>query len=99
MKELTGRHYDTLIIDDIFKPGEVSIVSTRYHKGDLMKMTKQLSSLCLFFATGRTFTFRDVVVLTDNESQISFEYQAMSDGLSKQATFSKFHVVGVSRVV
>lgn len=64
-----------------------------------MKMTKQLSSLCLFFATGRTFTFRDVTVLTDNENMITFEYTAMSDGLPKQATFSKFHVAGISRVL
>lgn len=57
----------------------------------------QLSSLCLFFATGRTFTFRNVTIESDNENAITFSYKAMSDGLSKVATFSKFHVVGISK--
>lgn len=59
--------------------------------------TQPLSSLCLFFATGRTFTFRNVTIQSDNENAITFSYKAMSDGLSKTATFSKFHVVGISK--
>jgi hypothetical protein len=55
-----------------------------------------LSSLCLFFATGRTFTFRNVEIVQDNESVIVFRYTAMSDGRQKEATFHKTHVVGSS---
>lgn len=58
---------------------------------------KWFSVLCLFFATGRTFTFREVFIQTDNENEIRFNYEAMSDGRRKNATFSKFHVVGISR--
>lgn len=56
-----------------------------------------LTSLCLFFATGRTFTFRNVTIISDNETAITFTYKAMSDGLSKTATFFKAHVVGISK--
>lgn len=59
-------------------------------------MKRPVQAVCLFFATGRTFTFRDVTILSDNENAISFRYVAMSDGKVKTANFSKFHVVGVS---
>lgn len=62
----------------------------------VIPVSNVLSSLCLFFSSGRTFTFRDVIIATDNESAIAFSYRAMSDGLRKTATFSKFHVVGTS---
>lgn len=53
-------------------------------------------SLCIFLTTGRTYTFRKVNVVSDNETAITFEYEAMSDGLKKKATFFKQHVAGVS---
>lgn len=56
-----------------------------------------LAILCIFLNTGRTFTFRNVNVLHDNEFAITFEYAAMSDGLAKQATFYKAHVAGVAK--
>ena len=58
---------------------------------------KPLKSLCLFFASGRTFTFRNVTILSDNENAINFTYTAMSDGEVKEGNFSRFHVVGISK--
>lgn len=54
------------------------------------------TNLCLFLATGRTFTFKDVELIQDNETAVVFEYTAMSDGKKKKATFYKDHVAGVS---
>lgn len=53
-------------------------------------------SLCFFLATGHTFTFRDVRIVRDNETAITIEYIAMSDGRRKQATFFKAHVAGIA---
>jgi hypothetical protein len=56
-----------------------------------------LDILCLFLTSGRTFTFRYVTILSDNEYEIRFAYNAMSDGLEKEATFYKAHVAGVAK--
>ncbi len=56
----------------------------------------ELGILCVFLNTGRTFTFRDVAVVCDNETVVQFEYAAMSDGKIKMATFYKQNVAGVS---
>ena len=61
-----------------------------------MQRTNGFSILCIFLNTGYTFTFRDVVVTTDNETVIVFKYTAMSDGASKTATFYKQNVAGVA---
>jgi hypothetical protein len=53
-------------------------------------------SVCIFLATGKTFTFRDAMILTDNESAIVVRYTAMSDGAIKTATFVKSNIAGVS---
>lgn len=53
--------------------------------------------LHLFLASGKTFTFRDVEIVSDNESTITFFYNAMSDSIPKKATFYKQHVAGISR--
>jgi len=53
-------------------------------------------SICIFCSTGRTFTFRDVEVVCDNETVVVFLYKAMSDGHKKQATFLKANIVGYS---
>lgn len=53
-------------------------------------------SLCVFLVSGRTFTFRNVKVVVDNETIIVFEYLAMSDGLKKSGVFYKQHIVGIS---
>ncbi|KKN08292.1 hypothetical protein LCGC14_1058040 [marine sediment metagenome] len=54
------------------------------------------SILCVFLNSGHTFTFRDVEVVSDNETVIHFKYKAMSDGRSKEATFYKQNVAGVA---
>ena len=58
---------------------------------------ERLSILCIFLDSGHTFTFRDVVVVHDNETVIQFDYKAMSDGRAKIGTFYKQRIVGVSR--
>lgn len=52
--------------------------------------------LTVFSPTGATFTFRSVRVVLDNESGLVFDYNAMSDGLRKRATFSHRAILGYS---
>ena len=60
-------------------------------------MSDTLDILCVFLTSGKTFTFRYVTILSDNEFAIKFAYNAMSDGLEKEATFYKANVAGVSK--
>lgn len=60
-------------------------------------MKKKLRSICFFLPTGKTFTFRNVEILTDNETVIVFRYLAMSDNLRKIGTFLKANIAGDSR--
>jgi hypothetical protein len=53
-------------------------------------------TICLFMTTGRTYTFKRVTILSDNETAITFAYSAMSDGKLKHAIFYKTHVAGVA---
>jgi len=53
-------------------------------------------SICIFTTTGRTYTFKDVELLCDNESVLQFGYQAMSDGQMKIGTFPKGNIAGWS---
>jgi hypothetical protein len=53
-------------------------------------------NICIFLVSGQTLSFKDVELETDNESVVVFSYTAMSDGLTKTATFYKRHVAGVS---
>ena len=46
--------------------------------------------------SGITYTFQDVVLITNNESVLSFRYQAMSDGKTKLATFYRSNLAGYS---
>ena len=55
---------------------------------------KSLCSLCLFLPSGRTFTFRDVIITCDNETVLAFCYTAMSDNLHKHFTGQKSMIVG-----
>lgn len=57
---------------------------------------KGAKNVCIFLVSGKTFTFKDVTILQNNETVLVFKYAAMSDGLSKTATFSKAHVAGYS---
>jgi hypothetical protein len=54
-------------------------------------------NLCLFMQTGRTFTFKDVKMVCDNETVLEFDYRAMSDGKTKRGTFQKAIVAGWSK--
>lgn len=56
----------------------------------------EYSILCIFTPTGKTYTFRDVKVICDNETVLQFSYAAMSDGKSKTATFPKATLCGWS---
>lgn len=53
-------------------------------------------TLCLFLLSGKTFTFREVKIVQDNESVLVFEYVAMSDGKRKRMTARKDALVGHS---
>jgi len=52
--------------------------------------------LCIFTRQGKTFTFKNVEVVCDNETILQFTYTAMSDGKVKTATFPKGGVCGWS---
>jgi len=52
--------------------------------------------LCIFAPTGKTYTFKNVKLLCDNETVLVFQYAAMSDGKSKIATFPKATLCGWS---
>ena len=56
----------------------------------------EYASICIFTPTGRTYTFKDVRVMCDNESVVNFSYSAMSDGNRKLATFPKNTMCGWS---
>ena len=59
-------------------------------------MPKIHNTLCLFLPAGRTFTFRNVEILTDNESVLVIHYNAMSDQIDKVLTVQKSAIVGWS---
>ena len=52
--------------------------------------------LCIFTPTGRTYTFRDVKMVCDNETVLQFSYSSMSDDRYKTATFPKATLCGWS---
>ena len=59
---------------------------------------EELQSICLFLASGHTFTFRNVTILHDNETVIVFTYTAMPDGEKKEGVFYKTLVAGVGKL-
>jgi hypothetical protein len=52
--------------------------------------------LCIFLMSGKTFTFKWADIITNNESTLVFNYQAMSDQKLKTATFNKNQIAGYS---
>ena len=54
------------------------------------------SILCIFTPAGRTYTFKNVEMVCDNETVLQFNYSAMSDGKAKTATFPKLTLCGWS---
>ena len=57
-----------------------------------------LESICIFTESGRTYTFKNVTILCDNETVLVFDYAAMSDGKKKVATFQKSKICGWSKL-
>ena len=53
-------------------------------------------NLCIFMPTGKTFSFKNVTFVHNNESYLVFEYKAMSDGETKEASFIKSNIAGYS---
>ena len=51
---------------------------------------------CIFTPHGKTFSFKNIEVVTDNETVLVFTYKAMSDGLAKTHTALKANIVGYS---
>lgn len=60
-------------------------------------MAEQFDMVTVFTDNGRTFSFRDVQFVCDNESVVEFRYSAMSDGRTKTAIFFKSRIVGISK--
>lgn len=56
----------------------------------------EYESICIFTPYGRTYTFKSINILTDNETVLVFQYNAMSDGKIKRATFLKERICGWS---
>ena len=52
--------------------------------------------LCIFTHYGKTYTFRNIEVICNNESTLQFHYEAMSDGKVKTGTFPKDNICGYS---
>jgi hypothetical protein len=50
----------------------------------------------IFLSTGKTFTFRGVENVVENETSLTFDYTAMSDGLIKTVVFYRPGMVGHS---
>ena len=59
-------------------------------------MKEEYQILCIFTQTGRTYTFKNITMLCNNETVLQFEYTAMSDGQAKTATFPKNTICGWS---
>jgi len=44
-------------------------------------------NLCIFLPTGKTFSFKDVDIINNNETMLVFNYTAMSDDKRKLGSF------------
>ncbi len=60
-------------------------------------INRESEILHLFLPSGKTFTFRNVTIVTDNESSLVLKYTAMSDGKVKIIDIQKTAIVGWSR--
>jgi hypothetical protein len=65
-------------------------------KEESRTMSESIDKLCIFLTSGKTFTFRNVCIETDNQTVLVFNYVAQSDGDVKRATVYKEHVAVVS---
>ncbi len=55
-----------------------------------------MTTLCIFLVSGETFTFKNVEIVSNNQTHIQFIYTAMSDGHEKVGTFIKENMAGWS---
>lgn len=53
-------------------------------------------NICIFLDSGRTFSFKNIRIIANNESVLVFDYIAMSDSKPKVATFQKAVIAGWS---
>jgi hypothetical protein len=90
--------YDNGPGSEAFKRGPLPLQSALQQNSNKEEtiMDKTYLSICIFLSSGKTFSFLDITILTDNESTISFKYTAMSDGRTKTATFPKKGIAGWS---
>jgi hypothetical protein len=51
-------------------------------------------TICLFGHHGRTYTFKNVTIESDNETMLTFTYAAMSDGKTKRFVARKDALIG-----
>ena len=62
-------------------------------------MTKGPALLCIFTPNGKTYTFKEITIVCNNEDVLQFEYSSQFDGLIKFATFPKNSICGWSVTV
>jgi len=79
-----------------FEEGYTKVENMMREKVLVENGNPRFSSICLFLVSGKTFTFKNVEVLHDNQSSIRFRYDAMSDGKTKVGYFEKTLVAGYS---
>ena len=53
-------------------------------------------TICFFLNSGKTFTFKGVYEIEENQTVITFKYKAMSDGKSKDGKFYVANLAGIS---
>jgi len=99
------KDYYGMLIRDLFKQEEKLMITVtnsvindeiEREKEKVEKQGTPLRILCIFLPTGKTYTFKNVTIITDNETMLVFRYAAMSDGLQKTATFPKNTLCGWS---
>lgn len=56
-------------------------------------------TICIFTPTGRTYTFKDIQMVTDSETVLVFNYTAMSDDKHKTMIVLKSNIIGWSTMV
>ena len=54
-------------------------------------------TICFFLHSGKTFTFKGVTDLTENQTVIEFTYRAMSDANEKEGKFYVANIAGWSK--
>ena len=53
--------------------------------------------ICFFLISGKTFTFKHVCNIVENERLVTFSYVAMSDGRIKDGKFYVDNIAGWSK--